>query len=211
MEKTYDCVILASGDYPSHPIACEVLEHAKNVICCDGAAQEYIRRGRLPLAIVGDGDSLPRAIKEQYAELVHTVKEQEYNDLTKATRYAFEQGFKNIAFLGCTGKREDHTLGNISLLTYYQRVFQIHPIMITDHGFFTPAVGTRTFSSFAKQQVSIFRLSGKEFASEGLRWASYPYEEWWQGTLNEALANSFTIYSDGTYIIYQTYEGKRDE
>ncbi|MBQ6964156.1 MAG: thiamine diphosphokinase [Bacteroidaceae bacterium] len=208
METTYDAVILAAGDYPTHPIALEVLRNTPYLICCDGATQDLIDHGIMPHAIVGDGDSLSDSMKEKYASIIHTIEEQEYNDLTKATRFAVAQGFQQIAYLGCTGHREDHTLGNIALLAFYLRAFHIHPVMYTDHGFFTPAIGTHTFPSFPRQQVSIFRLSGTTLTSEGLRWNAYPYAELWQGTLNEANAQHFTIHSDGEYIIYQTYTAK---
>ena len=230
MATTYEAVILAAGDYPTHPIALDILKHTPYLVCCDGAAQGLITRGIIPHAIVGDGDSLPAHIKEQYPQLIHTETEQEYNDLTKATRYTIKNLnlqplarrsqsstfsstksiFPRIAYLGCTGQREDHTLGNISLMAFYRREFHILPTMYTNNGFFTPAFGTQTFPSFPRQQVSIFRIHCNELTSEGLRWNSYPYSEWWQGTLNEALSDSFTIHSDGEYIIFQTYEGEKD-
>ena len=213
METTYDAVILAAGDYPTHPIALQVLQQAPYLVCCDGAAQTLLDHGIIPHAIVGDGDSLPIAIKQQYPQLVHTESEQEYNDLTKATRYTIKTlspcPSSHFAYLGCTGLREDHTLGNISLIAYYQREFHIQPVMYTDHGYFTPALGTHTFPTFPGQQISIFRIGCNTLRSEGLRWNAYPYNEWWQGTLNEALSDHFTIHSDGQYIIFQTYEGKK--
>ena len=77
------------------------------------------RGTKAPDAIVGDGDSLPEALKQQYAHLLHLEDEQDYNDMTKATRFCMQRGARKIAYIGATGKREDHTLGNISLLAYY--------------------------------------------------------------------------------------------
>ena len=219
-QTSYNAVILAAGDYPTHPIALRILQQAPRIVCCDGAAQNLLDHDIIPYAIVGDGDSLPPHIKAQYPHLIHTIQEQEYNDLTKSTRFTIESLSPNsqlstlnsqlkIAYLGCTGQREDHTLGNISLMAFYRREFHILPTMYTDNGFFTPACGTQTFPCFPRQQISIFRIHCKELTSEGLRWNSYPYTEWWQGTLNEAIGNTFTIHSDGEYIIYQTYEGKK--
>ena len=206
--KPYDSVILANGDYPTHPIPLSILHNASHLICCDGAATQLLLYNITPDAIVGDGDSLLPPFKKQFSHLVHIIDEQEYNDLTKATRFAIQQGFKTIAYLGCTGKREDHTLGNISLLSFYQREFHIQPVMYTDHGTFIPCQGIQTLPSFPRQQVSIFNLTATALTSEGLRWQSYPYREWWQGTLNESLADTFTIHADGDYIVFQTYKGK---
>ena len=209
METTYDCVILGDGDFPSHPVGLGILRNAKFLCCCDGAGKKAIERGIHPDAIVGDGDSLDEEFKKQHADIIHMVSEQEYNDLTKNTRYCISKGFRRIAYLGCTGKREDHTLGNISLMSFYHKQFGITPVMITDYGFFTPAEGENTFKSFAGQQVSIFNIDSDSLTSEGLKWDAYPYKQWWQGTLNEALSDKFTIKADGQYIIYQTFDKKQ--
>ena len=56
------------------------------------------------------------------------------------------------------------------------------------------------------QQVSIFNATCKELSSNGLKWDIYPFSELWQGTLNEALSNEFTIQADGDYLIYRTHK-----
>ena len=45
---THEAVILANGEYPVHPLPLQVLADAKYVVCCDGAANEYISRGHTP-------------------------------------------------------------------------------------------------------------------------------------------------------------------
>ena len=157
---------------------------------------------------MGDGDSWPDDFKRQYSGIIHLVSEQEYNDMTKATRHCIRRGARRIAYVGATGKREDHTMGNISLLAYYLDSLSVQPVMLTDYGFFVPASGSRTFGSFARQQVSIFNVSSRSIVSEGLRWPSYAYSALWQGMLNEAEADTFTLRADGTYIVYRTYEPK---
>jgi len=80
-------------------------------------------------------------------------------------------------------------------------------VMISDYGVFTPAKGKTTFSSFAGQQVSIFLPFGNDMQmkSQGLRWNSYPYDQMWQGTLNESLGDTFTLEGDKEYIVFQTH------
>lgn len=211
----YEAVILAGGDFPTHPYPLSLLRSARFICCCDGAGLALIKHGIMPHAIVGDGDSLSPEVKVKYSDLVHIIEEQEYNDLTKATRYVLNhlrnlgiQENIRICYLGCTGRREDHTLGNISLLSYYMREFHIQPIMYTDHGFFTPSCGNRTFPSFPHQQISIFNLNCTRLSSENLKWQAYPAKEMWQGTLNESLANTFTIHANGEYLLFQTYDPK---
>ena len=195
----FETVILANGSYPVHEVPLNILQHASHVVACDGAVSHY------PQAeiIVGDGDSVPEAFRNRLIQ----IDEQEDNDLTKATRYCLAQGWHRIAYLGATGQREDHTIGNISLLMRYYRTMGVDGVMLTNHGVFTPAQGRQTFESFKGQQVSIFNFGSTKIVSEGLRWQSYGYEEWWQGTLNEAVGNSFTLEADGYYLVYRAYDG----
>ena len=173
MEKTFDTVILANGDFPTHSLPLRILHEAPRVVCCDGAINAFPN-----------------------ADIV---------DLTKATRYCKAQGWHDIAYIGCTGKREDHTLGNISLLMRYFREMNINGTMFTDSGCFTPAQGEQTFDSMPGQQVSIFNFGSKTITAEGLKWNSYAYQELWQGTLNESLTSHFTIRADGFYMVFRTY------
>ena len=117
--KEIDALILANGDYPSASFPLRMLEEAPYVVCCDGGANEYIARGYLPDVIIGDGDSLSEANRLQYASLIHHNPDQETNDQTKAVQFLLAQGKRKIAIVGATGKREDHTIGNISLLMEY--------------------------------------------------------------------------------------------
>ena len=55
---TPEAVILANGEYPTHPLPLRMLEEAKFVVCCDGAANEYISRGHTPDVVIGDDNYL---------------------------------------------------------------------------------------------------------------------------------------------------------
>lgn len=216
MEEGKYIVILGAGDFPTSPEALAVLQNAEYLCCCDDAGKEYIERlengaltnCRFPNAIVGDGDSLPQEFKEKYADIYHQVDEQDYNDLTKATRFCMAQGYKKIHYLGVTGKREDHTLGNIALMVFYSHEFGIIPTIVTDYGTFTVHEGNCTLKTFTRQQVSIFNLSCTRLESKNLKWDAYAYKELWQGTLNEALADNVEFIADGEYIIFRTHVAK---
>lgn len=205
----FDAVVLANGDKPRHPLSLGILTHARHIVCCDSAFENLdaslINKVE---AIVGDGDSLNDAFKQQYAALLHIESEQDNNDLTKATRYCMSKGYQRIAYLGITGKREDHTIGNIALLADYLRRYRLQPVGVTDYGTFVPCEGDALFESFARQQVSIFNFTCKKLSNDGLQWPSYAYETWWQGTLNESLGHRFTIYADGCYLVYRTHDAK---
>lgn len=221
--KEFDAVILADGDYPTHPIPLSVLASSAPLVCCDGAAMKALENGLSPMAVVGDGDSLPRDMRERLGDKLHIVNEQDYNDLTKATRFAVAKMSKaispaggqgsilSIAYIGATGRREDHTLANIFLMPFFLEELGINPTIITDNGYFSVARGTETFSTFPRQQVSIFNISCSRISGSGLKWQTYAYNALWQGTLNEATGSAVTIDADGTYIIFRTFDRKISE
>ena len=205
----FDVVVLAGGDYPQHAVPTQILQQAPRIVCCDSAIELlHPSLYNKVEAVVGDGDSMSDAAKRQFHDVLYVEHEQADNDLTKATRYCVSRNYCSIAYLGATGKREDHTLGNISLLLRYFQTYGVQPVMVTDYGTFVPCHGDCTFESFAKQQVSIFNFSCQRIESEGLRWPSHAYQSWWEGTLNEAEGESFSIQSDGDYLVYRTHEAK---
>ncbi len=200
----HTAVILAAGDYPTAPQALEVLRSAHYTVCCDGGADAYIEQGGIPDAIVGDGDSLSEKNRTRFASIIHYSPDQETNDQTKAVEYLISRGYTDIAIVGATGKREDHTLGNIALLAEYQRK-GVSVKMYTDYGIFIPCMGGRTFASHAGQAVSIFNISAKGLRSTGLEYPIYDFTSLWQGTLNRSTGEVFTIEAEGEYIVFQTY------
>ena len=217
-ESQFDGVIFADGDFPSHPIPLGILRANRPIIACDGAGAQLITRLNIvPDAIVGDGDSLPTPFKEQYKEIIHYIAEQDYNDLTKATRFFLDhhhdakREHPRLCFVGCTGKREDHTLENTSLPAFYAQRFGVQGVLPTDTGWFVYCHGACELESFANQQVSIFNLNCTTLTSKGLRWSAYPFTQWWQGTVNNAMGTDFSINGDGDYIVYRTYAPKRQQ
>lgn len=203
-----EAVILANGDYPTKPLPLQLLHEAPYVACCDGGANEYITKGHLPDIIIGDGDSLCDEYRERYASLIHHNPDQETNDQTKAVQHLHALGMKRIAIVGATGKREDHTVGNISLLMEYMRM-GIEVRSYTDYGVFIPCAGTRTFPCQPGQQVSIFNFTGKGLQSAGLAYPIYDFTTWWQGTLNRTTGDTFTIKAEGEYLVFITYIGEQ--
>jgi thiamine pyrophosphokinase len=201
----FEAVVLAAGDYPRHALPLRVLREARYLVCCDGAANEYWQQsGRMPDAIVGDGDSGSRRFVGLTAEtLVVLLAEQDTNDLTKSIRFLQERGVRTVAILGAAGKREDHTLGNISLLIEYLHA-GMTVRMITDNGIFIPARGRQTFPCHAGQQVSVFAMSARrKIRYQGLRYpAPTRLINWWQGTLNECMEEEFVIETTGDYLVW---------
>lgn len=199
-----EAVILANGDYPTHPIPLQILASAPYIVCCDGGADAYINRGNVPDVIIGDGDSLSEENRRKYSHILHYISDQETNDQTKAVNFLLSQGKKNIAIVGATGKREDHTLGNISLLIDYMHA-GAHVRMLTDYGIFIPCHGTCSFPCQPGQQISIINFGAHGLRGEGLVYPLSDFTNWWQGTLNECTGTEFTVHAEGEYLVIINY------
>jgi thiamine pyrophosphokinase len=197
-------VVLGAGNYPVASLPLQLLDKAPLVACLDGAADAFIERGGRPDVIVGDGDSLSAQNRQRFANIFYHNPDQETNDQTKAIHYLYDRGWREAVIVGGTGRREDHTLGNISLLIEYLRL-GMRVSMATDHGIFLAASGTQRFACRTGQQVSIFGFGPDGFESENLRYPLRRLSNWWEGTLNEATADGFTVVTRNDYLIFFCY------
>ena len=195
MQAEGKTVILANGSFPESEKALSVLMNAERIVACDGAAVPLMAFGIMPDAVIGDLDSIDGELRNHLADRIVHVTEQETNDLSKAFRLCVANGWRNIVILGATGRREDHTLGNISLLADFSE--QVRDItMLTDEGEFIALHGPSSVKCAVGQQISIFALdSDTSIFSTNLK---YPLNglaptRWWQATLNEATADEFSL------------------
>lgn len=115
-------VIVADGSFPTHAAPLKSLHEADFVVCCDGAAAALTNYGIEPGVIIGDLDSLTNELAERFSDRLLPDPDQETNDLTKAVNWCAAHKATDLVILGATGKREDHTLGNISLLASYGKL-----------------------------------------------------------------------------------------
>lgn len=204
MSKT---VIIADGVFPVHPSPLGYIRDAARIVCCDGSAASLLKAGFIPEVIVGDMDSLSSEIAERYRDRIHRDESQDTNDLTKAVLWCKRNGYEDIVIVGATGKREDHTIGNISLLVEYADYLEL--IMVTDTGMFRPLLSNTELLSFTGQQISIFSIDpDTEITSFGLRYPliNKKIMNWWEATLNEAIGDHFSLeFTKGRVIVYQKF------
>jgi thiamine pyrophosphokinase len=200
-------VILANGTFPTHPVPVARLREAGLIVCCDGAAEKLVANGLEPGIIIGDLDSVSPELRERYRNILVQDSDQETNDLTKAVKWCVTQGIREVAILGATGIREDHTLGNISLLADYNN--DIDAIMLTDTGSFRVYDCSITIASHPGQQVSLFSIDPSlKVTSTGLKYplGNLILHSWWRGTLNEANSdNVILVFEGGNLIVFMKY------
>ncbi len=199
-------VILANGDFPRKGgVPYKVLANAKRVIACDGAVMAYHRAfKKWPEVVVGDFDSAKPPFG---SALVVKCTDDSLNDLEKAIVYAKLEGWRKLVIVGASGKREDHTIGNIF------RALEYGIEIVTESGVFYPCLGKKTFKAGKNAGVSIFTTNSKaKMESAGLKWPlkgvefTLPYV----ATLNRATGSKFTITTDSpTFVFIEVKVGEK--
>ncbi len=192
---THRTILLANGQFPQADEPLALLRNAARIVCCDGAVQKLLTAGFQPTVVVGDLDSLSPDLRQSlHCPVVH-VREQETNDLNKAFRYCLENHWNDITILGATGEREDHTLGNLSLLPEFTEKAPSIEIL-TDTGRFFALLKSASFPCKIGQPVSLFTFDAETpVTSTGLQ---YPLrnlapKRWWQATLNVATEETVSL------------------
>ncbi len=199
MEK--DIVIICDGTFPKQEYPKYLIRNADFIICCDGALTKFLKNSkqifgeeRLPDLVIGDMDTLSGAMQKKYSEIIVRESEQEHNDQTKAVRWALNniEDVSAIHILGATGGRADHTIGNLSLLMEYTRMFDLKDICIeavSDEGTIFPINDTIEFDCGQGREISIFSPdSSLRIRSTGLKYKTddVVFDNWWKATLNQA-------------------------
>ena len=187
-------VILCNGAFPTEPYPLFLLDSADAVVCCDGALEKLLAHNpsARPSVVIGDMDSLPVSLREQYASLVVKVEEQEFNDQTKAMRWVLREHpeVTDIVILGATGLREDHTIGNLGLLMEYTRLFNLgdrRVSAVSDYGTAFAITDSCDLHLGEGRRISIFTADNSlRITSQGLQWPldDVVFDAWWKATLN---------------------------
>ncbi len=201
-------VLVANGDFPTHPTPLQYLKHASTIICCDGATDLCSQNGFKPDAIIGDLDSISSQSKNKFESICTFLPDQNENDLRKSIKWAEDNDIKQLIIVGVSGKREDHSIGNIFSILQFKTNLIIK--IVTDYGeFLVLNKNKNIIDSFVGQQISIFTTDDSiKFTSEGLKYVlentSLPFL--YSGTLNESLSDNITLtLSHGKALIFKTH------
>ena len=196
-------VILAAGEFPRKAYPIYIIGQADAIVCCDSALAAALKHGVQPVAVVGDMDSVPKAALRQFGGEVVRVAEQDDNDLTKAMKYVLEKypDVTEITILGATGKREAHTVGNLSLLMEYEKSFAlsargVNVQMVSDYSTAFVVGDSCSLSLGEGRAVSFFTCDQSlNVKSRGLEWPldDVVFDNWWKATLNRATADEVSL------------------
>ena len=192
-------VIIGGGDFPRKPYPRELIRRADIIVCCDGNALKAFLRNReaifgndnrIPDAIVGDMDSMSPKLAKEYSSLLVKIEEQDDNDQTKALHHILDHypNVDTIHILAATGKREDHTVGNLGLLMEYAREGSLPQIdMISDYTTAFVVTDSCDLILGRGRKISLFSPDNSlKLKSKGLVWPTdnVIFDNWWQATLN---------------------------
>lgn len=192
-------VIIGGGDFPRKPYPRELIRRADIIVCCDGNALKAFLRNReaifgndnrRPDAIVGDMDSMSPKLAKEYSSLLVKIEEQDDNDQTKALHHILDNypDVDTIHILAATGKREDHTIGNLGLLMEYAREGSLPQLdMISDYTTAFVVTDSCDLILGRGRKISLFSPDNSlKLQSKGLVWPTdnVIFDNWWQATLN---------------------------
>jgi thiamine pyrophosphokinase len=166
-------LIIANGEPPQKKQLMMLMKRAGAVICADGGANTAVKMGITPDVIVGDLDSIHAEALVKFRRVaIHEDRNDETTDLEKAITWAIQSNFDHITVVGASGKRLDHTVGNIGVL----RKFYPDAIvtLVDDHGEFCYVGCEYSFEAGKGDVVSLIPLNRCEGVSTtGLK---YPLE-----------------------------------
>jgi thiamine pyrophosphokinase len=163
-------LIIANGEPPKKQRLQSLVREANIVICADGGANIALKSGIVPNAIVGDLDSIhAEALVKFHKVPTHEDRDDETTDLEKAILWTIKAKIDHITVVGATGKRMDHSVGNLGVLAKY---FPDAVIRFVDDAGEISYVGRETtFEAKKGQVVSLIPLSRCEgIITQGLRY-----------------------------------------
>ena len=187
-----DMLIVANGTIKDRNFYRKIIKKARIVIAADGGADNCIKLGISPDYVIGDLDSISSKSKKKFKKVIMYDTDQNTTDLEKAISLAKKLGCKNLAVIGATGSRLDHTLSNITTL-FKTKI----PSRIIDESNEIFAVGKEIEIKGKKGDiVSVIPLSNVEgLAYDGLKWnvKNKHIDAGWTGVSNVMTGNKATI------------------
>ena len=195
-------IVIANGSVPSHPIAKNYLNKSWTIICTDGAADKLIDSGKNPDIIIGDFDSTSIKGKNRTGKWIETP-DQNKTDLEKTFEWSIMNNIKKIVLLGSSGKREDHTIGNLFTLAKYHDEIQCE--IIPNHAKIICVSGENYIFADTNQNISIIATEPIErITLDGLQY-NIKNESLLPSTRaisNKAISDKFYLESTGKVLVF---------
>jgi thiamine pyrophosphokinase len=158
--------IVANGQIDSPQVIRPLILKHERIVAVDGGLIYCHQMGITPSLIVGDFDSCPDTLLELYRDVpkIKLQVDKDETDLEVAIKN--EEG--NITLFGAWGKRIDHSLCNLFLLTRWPEKVRIE----TEKEILFAIHQSTHLSCLAGQTLSLFPVGGSAngIRSKGLKW-----------------------------------------
>ncbi len=176
-----------------------ILQLVKGFIAVDSGADILLEAGVIPLAVIGDLDSISAQSRASFVDQLYEIKEQSTTDFEKTlTRVSASA----LIALGFTGGRMDHILSVLSVMIRYPD----KPVILTDAhdaSFIAPA-GVTVFALPEGTRVSLMPVTPASVSLDGVVW---PFSNTlmemtgFTSPSNAALGGDVTIKTDAPVLV----------
>lgn len=175
------------------------LSLAPTLVAADGGADAALAEGQVPVAVIGDLDSISDAARAAIpGDALHRVAEQDSTDFQKClTRISA----RFVIAVGFAGRRLDHTLAALTVMARLPGRPPVLMIAAEDVVFVCPP--RLTLSLAAGTRVSLWPIGRAQGTSAGLRWPIDGIDfapDGRVGTSNEAVG-TVTLTMDGSMLV----------
>ena len=205
-------IIISGGMHPSLALFNSIYVKGDFIIGADSGAEFLKREHITPDLLLGDFDSIRKETLLYFrgkTKILEYEAVKDFTDTEAAYYEALKQNPEEIYFLGCTGSRLDHFIGNLSLLEKAQKA-GIRGYLMDDHNkiFFMdqPGIISKDFGSYISFQA--FREPVRNFSLLGARYPLTGYELQLgdpRTISNEFVEEEISIFFEsGTLMVFMT-------
>lgn len=157
-------VIFLAGQINDYDGILQYVKQASYVMCADAGTVHVDRLDIVPDIILGDMDSIPKALLEKYIKMGVEIRrfnvDKDKTDSQLAIDIAFEKGFDEIILFGAVGSLPDHTVTNIMLLESICNR-QGKGLIVTDNAQLLVTKDQITITNEGYERVSLIPISEK--------------------------------------------------
>ncbi len=203
--------IFLNGSEPSLELTKKLLGGNCHIVAADGGANFLYKKRIVPDLIIGDMDSVSIKTVRYYKKLgvrLVRIREQETTDFEKSLNFCISEGFNNVAVLGATSDRPDHTMNNFSVMKRFSKFIDVR-MFSEEFEIFYAGKKTEfkyrineTLSMMAMPKATGIVTCGLKYAlkNETLEFGKR------EGSLNQSASENISInYKSGSLLIFRKH------
>ncbi len=206
-------VVISGGNRVSKERVLSVMKDCDLLLCADSGADHAKAYGLVPDYVIGDMDSInPNTIKRiKTSRLLVSQPEKDYTDTHLAVEKAIKSGCDRIDILCATGLRSDHSMANIRLLLYIDRMGSTGRI-IDDENIIYICTGKTLFRGMKGRTVSLMSMAcnTEGITLEGFKYPLNDYNaglDWVFGISNVIISDDASVsIKKGCLLVFEIDE-----